>query len=202
MKKRRRHVDRRYLEELRKTRNIELCNPRPDGTFLELLDELLENNNDTAREFEEFLDEPELCEREKEAQFIIRQLKVFYKARGAEVYEREGENCLMMHYPGKKCWTRISTCGEHSMVTLKVILPILATHGGSRHLAHALHSFNEDPDVGFGFFCLDDCTGEISCIYRYSFAEGSFTEKLFHRYFRSVMKSAEAYLETIRLLTV
>ena len=190
------------LEELRKTRNIELCNPRPDGTFLELLDELLENDNDTAREFEEFLDEPELCEREKEAQFIIRQLRVFYKARGAEVYEREGGNCLMMRYPGKKCWTKISTCGEYSMVTLKVILPILAAQGGSRHLAHTLHSFNEDPEVGFGFFCLDDCTGEISCIYRYSFAEGSFTEEVFHRYFRSVMKSAEAYLETIRLLTV
>ena len=37
------------LEELRKTRNIELCNPRPDGTFLELLEELLENDNDTAQ---------------------------------------------------------------------------------------------------------------------------------------------------------
>ena len=188
------------LEGLRNTRNIALYEPRPDEDFLKLVDELLENDNETAREFEEFLREPELPEREKEAQFIIRQLKVFYKARGAEIYEREGENSLMIRYPGRKYWIKISTCAEFSTVNLKVMLPVLAEKENLSRLSHALHSFNEDPDAGFCFFHLDGNSGEVSCLYRYSFAGGNFTEESFHSYFRSIMKSAELYMPTIQAI--
>lgn len=186
------------LEELKNTRNIALTGPDPDEAFLSLLDELMENNNETAREFEEFLSQPELPEREKEAQFIIRQLKTFYKARGAEVYERDGENSLLIRYPGKKYWVKIDTCAEFSMVSLKVLLPVQAGGENFNRLAHALHSFNEDPDAGFCFFHMDGGSGEVSCMYRYSFAGGTFTEEEFHQYFRSIMKSAEVYMPAIQ----
>lgn len=188
------------LEELKNTRNIALTAPDPDEDFLKLVEELLENDNETAREFEEFLGVPDLPEREKEAQFIIRQLKVFYKARGAEVYEQDGENRLLIHYPGRKYWAKISTCAEFSTVNLKVVLPVLAGSENQNRLSHALHSFNEDPDAGFCFFHLDGGSGEVSCIYRYSFAGGSFTEEQFHSYFRSMMKSAELYMPTIQAI--
>ncbi len=188
------------LEGLRSTRNIALTASVPDREFIQLVEELLENDSETAREFEEFLEEPDLCEREKEAQFIIRQLKNWYRAENAEVYEREGENALLMKYPGRTCWIQVRTDAEHSMVTMKVILPVLADPDSFDTAARALHNCNEDPDVGFGFFNLDDATGEISCVYRYSFAGGTFTEEEFHRYLKSLLKAAAAYRKTIESL--
>ena len=190
------------LEGLRAARNIALTAGVPDRTFIELTEELLENNraSETLREFEEFLAEPDFAEKEREAQYIIRRLKAWYKARNAEVYDQEDENALLMKYPGKTCWIQVHTDAGCSMVTMKVLLPVLAEPDRFGTIARMLHNCNEDPDAGFGFFNLDDATGEISCIYRYSFAGGTFTEEGFHRYLKSLLKAASAYRKPIETL--
>lgn len=185
------------LEELRKTRNIALQEWAPDKHFISLLDEILEGSSETAREYEDFLNEPELEEREKQAQCIIRQLKEFYRARKAEVYEKDGENVLLLQTNRQSFWTKITADPVNSMVTMKVILPVEAHIDSFSRLARMLHNCNEDPDVGFGFFNLDDATGEVSCVYRYSFAGDSFTEEGFHRCFRSLQTAARLYQRPI-----
>lgn len=186
------------LEELRKTRNIALREWKPDQKFIKLLDEILEGNNETTDEYEDFLHEPSLEERQNQALCIIRQLKEFYRAQGAEVYGSEDENELLIRTSRLSFLTKITTNAEYSMVIMKVILPVEADIRSFNRLARMLHNCNEDPDVGFGFFNLDDATAEVTCVYRYSFAGGTFTEEDFHRYYRSLQTAARQYLKPIQ----
>lgn len=193
------------LEELSRTRNIQAELDRHAGLKAEedsdlAWDKPLAESLSRTMDFAEYMAEPGLEERVKEAECIIRQLKDYYRARGLDVYEREGENSLLLHDRKSICLVQTRADAEFCMIALKVLLPVIVPPEHMAYISRTLHSFNEDPEVGFGFFHLEDTSGQVSCIYRWSFAGGDFTEEGFHRYYRSAVKAAENYRRTIQQL--
>jgi len=180
------------LEALSQSRNL-------DPWIQPMAEPLAEPLRETM-DFAEYMAEPGLEERAREAEFIICQLKDYYRTRGLEVYEREGENSLLLRDRRSTCLVQTRTDAQFCMITLKVLMPVIAAEEHMEKIACCLHSFNEDPEAGFGFFHLDDITGQVSIFYRYSFAGGDFTEEGFHRYYRSAVKTAEGYRRTIEQL--
>ena len=194
-------ISEEMMKSLEMVRNIELCaKPNPDYDYLRFLDQI-KDDEDLGAEYEHFMKCDDEGQWKKEAECVICQLKEFYKSRNWQVYEQESGVELIIRKYADPWYAEVWTDPDSGLLHFRIQIPIIIQGKEEQaHMARVLHNFNQDYEVGPGFFTLNDATGRMDYTYRQDFSDGSFTEDGFHRILNWCMSAVRKYYGTIRVL--